>query len=50
MLRVLTTRAGVLLRNLKWACLLGQHRWQGWFQLKICLRCQQVGFRPRVGK
>jgi hypothetical protein len=29
------------------ACWLGQHHWQSWFELKVCLRCQQVGFRPR---
>jgi hypothetical protein len=44
-------RAAVTLRGffvgLNWACWLGQHHWQRWFELTVCTRCQQVGFRPR---
>jgi len=36
-----------VLASLNWACWLGQHQWQRWFELAVCLRCQQVGFRPR---
>jgi len=38
---------GRLFARLNWACWLGQHQWQRWFELTVCLRCQQVGFRPR---
>jgi hypothetical protein len=31
-----------------WACWLGQHHWQRWFELTVCMRCQQVGFRSRA--
>jgi hypothetical protein len=48
--RRLALKLGVLLKNLNWACWLGQHQWQGWFQLKICARCEQVGFRPRSSR
>jgi hypothetical protein len=38
----------VILASFNWACWLGQHHWQGWFELKVCIRCQQVGWRPSV--
>jgi hypothetical protein len=45
-------RAAITLRrffeSLNWTCWLGQHHWQRWFELKICTRCQQVGFRQRA--
>jgi hypothetical protein len=45
-------RAAITLRgffeSLNWACWLGQHHWQRWFELKVCTRCQRVGFRPRA--
>jgi hypothetical protein len=47
MARTLASRLAVALGTVNWACWLGQHRWQGWFQLKVCSRCQQVGFRLR---
>jgi hypothetical protein len=42
--------AGLLRQGTNWRCWLGQHRWQAWFELKICSRCEQVGFRqlPRA--
>jgi hypothetical protein len=43
--RRLAATVGALLKNLNWACWLGQHRWQAWFELKVCGRCEQVGFR-----
>jgi hypothetical protein len=45
--RAAATLRGVL-ESVNWACWLGQHHWQGWFELKVCMRCQQVGFRPRA--
>jgi len=45
--RRLASKVGVLLKNLNWACWLGQHHWQGWFELKVCARCEQIGFRSR---
>jgi hypothetical protein len=39
-----------LLETLNWACWIGQHHWQQWFELKVCTRCQQVGFRPRADR
>jgi len=42
----LTLRA--FLAGFNWACWLGQHHWQRWFELTVCMRCQQIGFRPRT--
>jgi hypothetical protein len=33
--------------SVNWACWVGQHHWQRWFEMTICLRCQQIGFRRR---
>jgi hypothetical protein len=44
--RAVNTLRGFV-ENLNWACWLGRHHWQRWFELTVCTRCQQVGFRPR---
>jgi hypothetical protein len=36
-----------MIASFNWACWLGQHHWQRWFEMMVCLRCQQIGFRRR---